>query len=297
MNKPTSHILSTIFRYLKSCPTLETIGVERYRTLLEKSSLAFKPDPAVTVEPFHIQAIEAQWLLPSDHNENRIILYVHGGGYIAGSITSHTDLASRIGTAARAKVLLFNYRLAPEHPFPEGLTDVKTVYHWLVETYPAPHRISLVCDSAGAGLGLALLSGLLKQAAPLPACSVLISPWIDLECKNPSHHENREKDPLLSQPVLKKTARLYTDQDLSNPLISPINNTFSGITPLLIQTGEHEVLIDDSRILAKKLQAVGATVRLEIWEGMFHVWPYFAKYLSEGRQAIQVMGHFIQQYS
>jgi acetyl esterase/lipase len=297
MTNRTSHILSAIFRQLKSRPTVESVGVEHYRLLLEKSVLAFKPDKSVKAIPFHIQAIEAQWLVPVDHDENRIIMYIHGGGYIAGSIKSHRDLASRIATACGAKVLIFNYRLAPEHPFPQGLTDVKTVYQWLLDNYRNTYKISLVGDSAGAGLTLALLSGLLMERSPLPVCSVLISPWIDLECKNNSHVKNREKDPMLSQSVLKKTARLYTDQDLSTPLISPINNNFSGITPILIQTGEHEILIDDSKLLARKLKASGATVKLEIWEEMFHVWHYFAKYLSEGRQAIQQMGKFVQTYS
>ncbi|CCK79272.1 alpha/beta hydrolase [Desulfobacula toluolica] len=297
MNKRTSHILSAIFKQLRSRPTYESVGVDNYRLLLEKSAIAFKPDKSVNRVPVRIKTIDAEWLIPLHHHENRIVMYTHGGGYIAGSINSHRDLASRIATACSAKLLIFNYRLAPEHTFPQGLKDVKTVYQWLLDNYGNTHKISLAGDSAGAGLTLALLSGLLMEKSPLPVCSVLISPWIDLECKNKSHIKNQEKDPMLTQSVLKKTARLYTDQDLSNPLISPINNNFSGITPILIQAGEHEILIDDSRILAQKLKASGATVKLEIWEDMFHVWHYFAKYLSEGRQAIQKTGAFIQQYS
>ncbi len=297
MSKITSHILSAIFRHLRSRPTFDSVGIEQYRKLLEKSVLAFKPDKSVAVEPFHIKNIEAQWLLPLHHNENRIILYIHGGGYIAGSINSHKDLASRIAKACDAKTLIFNYCLAPEHPFPEGLEDVKTVYQWLINKYQGTHKINLVADSAGAGLALALLSGLLTKEAFLPVCSVLISPWIDLECKNNSYIENQKKDPMLNQLILKKTARLYTDKDLSTPLISPINNEFSKICPMLIQVGEHEVLSDDSKILTRKLKAAGATVQLEIWEEMFHVWHYFAKYLWEGRQAINNIGQFIKKYS
>lgn len=297
MSKMTAYILSAIFRQLRSRPTFESVGIESYRTLLEKSALAFKPGGSIKIKPFNINAIKAQWLLPLHHNEKRIILYIHGGGYIAGSMNSHKDLASRIAIACDAKVLIFNYRLAPEHPFPRGLSDVKTVYNWLIKNFCEPHKISLAADSAGAGLALTLLSGLLKESRPLPVCSVLISPWIDLECKNKSHVENQEKDPMLSQSILKKTARLYTDKDLSNPMISPVNNDFSGISPLLIQTGEHEVLLDDSKILSKKLKDAGAIVQLEIWEEMFHVWHYFARYLSEGKQAINHIGDFIKKYN
>jgi len=273
------------------------MGIESYRTLLERSSLVFKPDKSVELESLFIKTVEAQWLKPLYYNENRIIMYIHGGGYIAGSINTHRDLASRIARASDARVLIFNYHLAPEHPFPKGLMDVRTVYQWLADNFSYPHKISLVADSAGAGLCLALLSKLPAQGLPLPVCTALISPWIDLTCTNPSHIENLRKDPMLSQEILKKTARLYTDQDLSLPLISPINNDFSGLTPLLIQTGENEVLLDDSKILAAKLTLSRVNVHLEIWEEMFHVWHYFAKYLSKGRQAIEGIGRFIKTYS
>lgn len=293
-----SHVLSAIFRQLKSRPGFDSIGIENYRELLEKSALAFKPDKSVETESFFINGIEAQWLLPLYHNEKHIIMYVHGGGLIAGSINSHRDLASRIAIASNAKVLIFNYRLAPEHPFPAGLEDVKTIYQWLTNRYKNGYKISIVADSAGAGLALGLLSMLLNSARPLPVCSVLLSPWIDLECKNNSLIENKKKDPLLNYDALKKTARLYTDHDdLSNSLISPVNNNFTGISPLLIQTGENEVLIDDSKILAQKLEQANAVVQLDIWKEMFHVWHYFAKYLSEGREAIKEIGNFIKKHS
>ena len=297
MTTTKSRILPTILRHLRLRPTFDSVGIDKYRQLIEKNAKAFKPHKRIKSEPFHIKNIEAKWLVPLHHNEKRIILYIHGGGYIAGSIKTHMDIASRIATASEAKVLLFNYRLAPENPFPAGLFDIKTVYHWLMDKYQDTCKISLVADSAGAGLGLALLSELLKKDYTLPECSVLISPWIDLECKNRSIIENQEKDPMLTHHTLRKTAQLYTDQDLSNPLISPINNDFTGISPMLIQVGEHEVLIDDSKILEQKLKSAGATVQLEIWDEMFHVWQYFARYLPEGKKAINHIGDFIKKYS
>ncbi len=297
MSNTTSRVLSAIFRQLKSRPTFESVGIAQYRKLLEKSALVFKPDKSVDIRPIHIKTIAAEWLVPETLNNNRIILYVHGGGYIAGSILSHRDLASRIAKAANAKVLIFNYRLAPENPFPKGLSDVITVYNWLFDTFHDTHNICLAGDSAGAGLSLSLLSGLAAEGRPLPLCSVLISPWIDLECKNTSHIENSQKDPMLSQGILKKTARLYTDKEVSHPMISSINGNFSGLSPILIHVGENEILIDDSRLLAQKLEAAEVTTQLEVWEDMFHVWHYFAKYLLEGRQAILNIGDFIKKYA
>jgi monoterpene epsilon-lactone hydrolase len=297
MSKTTSRILSAIFSQLRSRPALDDIGIEQYRKLLERSAMAFKPDISVKVEPIHINNIKAQWLIPLNPKGNRIIMYVHGGGFIAGSIKSHQDLATRIAIASESRVLIFNYALAPENPFPKGLEDVKAVYQWLIEKYSAATKINLIGDSAGGGLSLALLADLLNKTLPLPVCSVLISPWIDLECNNTSIIENAPKDPMLSPSILKTTARLYTNKGLANALISPINNDFSGICPILIQAGEHEILIDDSKILAKKLKKTGAHVELEIWEEMFHVWHYFSKYLPEGRKAIDNIGNFIKKHS
>lgn len=295
MSKTTSHILAALFRHLRSHPTVDQIGVAAYRTLLEKSAAAFQPDPSVRTEPLMMDGLEAQWLIPEICGDRRIILYVHGGGFIAGSMHSHRDLASRIAKACEAKTLIFNYRLAPEHPFPAGLTDVGTAYDRLVREYGGRHDLIIMGDSAGAGLALSLLSGLLSDRRPLPACSVLISPWINLDCHHLSHAGNQ--DPMLSMDILQKTAALYTDKPLSHPLISPVNNEFTGITPVLIQTGENEILLDDAKRLAQNLEAAGALVDFQIWEDMFHVWHYFAKYLSEGRQAIHRIGAFVRQYT
>jgi acetyl esterase/lipase len=222
---------------------------------------------------------------------------VHGGGFIAGSITSHKDLAARIAAAAGADVLIFNYRLAPEHPFPAGLSDVQTLYQWMVDTYASTHRISVAGDSAGAGLALSLVCDLAKHGHALPACAVLLSPWLDLACTNPSHTRNRKKDPMLSPAILKKTAHLYTDKDLTHPLISPIHGNFQGLCPVLIQAGENEILLDDAIFLAEKLTLARVPVDIEIWPDMFHVWHYFARYLSEARKAIERIGSYIRQYS
>lgn len=297
MSTMNSRILSTIFRYLKTRPSLESVGIEPYRQLLEKSAAAFKPPDSVESRDFMIRHIPARWLTPDRADDTRTIVYVHGGGYIAGSMNSHRDLASRIAIAARSRLLIFNYRLAPEHPFPSGINDVTAVYNWLSEQTGEDHRICLIGDSAGGGLVTALLSLILRNEWTAPACAVLISPWVDLECKNKSHLLNADKDPMLGLDALKKTARLYTGKDLALPLVSPVNNRFKGCCPVLIQAGENEVLLDDARILAGKLEKDNVRVQLEIWDEMFHVWHYFARYLSEGRQAIRKIGDFVQAHT
>lgn len=296
MSKIKTRILSAVFRHLRARPTIESIGIESYRSLLEKSAAAFKPDPSVTYDAFDIHTVSAQWLTPPDAAPDITLMHVHGGGYIAGSIRSHREMASRIAVAAGARLLLFNYRLAPEYPFPAGLNDVKTVYQWLLGHTDAGHDIFIIGDSAGGGLSCALFPFIRRENLRMPDGCILISPWVDLKCTGASHMDNKEKDPMLSQRILKKTARLYTDKDLSDPLISPINHEFGKICPVLIQAGENEVLIDDARRLAEKLKNSGTRAELEIWNGMFHVWHYFAKYLPEGRDAIQSIGNFIRRH-
>ncbi len=297
MGKTSAHILATLLRHVKTIPSVDAVGVLRYRALLEKGALAFRPDPAIRIQPLRIHGIEARWIYPGTEDTPRVMMYIHGGGFIAGSMTSHGDLASRIALACDAGVLIFNYRLAPEYPFPAGLTDVMTVYDWITDRFGPERPVCLAGDSAGGNLALSLASTLLKSRKRLPACTVLMSPWLDLACRSASHELNKNLDPMLGPDILKKTAALYTDQPLSNPLVSPLHNDFTGITPILIQAGTCEVLLDDAGALARKLEEAGAIVELDVWEDMFHVWQYFARYLSEGREAIQRIGSFVRRHA
>ena len=293
MSKKTSRLLSAIIFQVTSRPSLESIGVERYRQLLEKSARAFKPDQSVIPEAFSINGIDAEWLNPPDPESGRIILYIHGGGFIAGSINSHRDLASRIAISARSRLLIFNYRLAPEHPFPAGLDDARTVYEWLSDHYGQDHSICLAGDSAGGGLALSLMVDCEDRKQTLPEKAVLISPWIDLACTSQSHDAKKGKDFMLNTETLKQTAKYYTRLSTSDPMVSPINNPLDNLPPTLIQVGENEILLDDATRLAEKIRQAGGSVELEIWDEMFHVWHYFARYLSEGRQAIARIGDFL----
>lgn len=296
MIKVSPHILSAVFKHLKARPSFESIGIGPYRALLENSARIFKPDPSVTFEPFSMLGLKAAWLTPEITTPDNLTLFVHGGGYIAGSIVSHRDLAGRIARAAESKTLVVEYRLAPENPFPAGLDDITNVYLHLLEQVPAGTAINLVGDSAGGGLCLGLLARLNHGKTPLPACAVFLSPWIDLECKNASHTDTSIDDPMLDRKTLLTTARLYTDKPLDDPLVSPVNSRFDHLCPILIHVGANEVLLDDSKQLAKIAARSGAEVQLDIYPDMFHVWHYFARYLSTGQEAIQKIGKFIKDH-
>lgn len=277
-----SRVLSSILRHLKSMPSFDQIGIKRYRTLLEVSARAFKLDKNITFQPVKINKINAEKIIPQDLSSNKTILFLHGGGFIAGSINSHRDLASRIAKASNAQVLIINYRLAPEHPYPAGLEDALTSYKWLLNNDLLPSKIVLAGDSAGGGLALALLTKLKEMGLPLPGAAVFFSPWVDLENKNKSIEKNEDIDPMLDKRMLEKTAKLYSNnQDLTNSFISPINNDLTGLCPILIHVGKNEVLLDDSLLLAQKAQKAGVVTTIEVWDNMFHVFQYFARYLPK----------------
>ncbi len=290
----TSRVLSIVLKHISSRPSLESIGVQQYRALLEKSASMFKIDTTVHYEKVNLDSVQAAWITPPNFTDEKVVLYLHGGGFIAGSINSHRDLVTRIAKASRAKVLIIDYRLAPEHKFPAGLNDAFNSYKWLLNNKISPENIVVAGDSAGGGLALSLLLLIKEKGLAVPGAAVFLSPWVDLECRGKSHLKNKEKDPMLNHDMLFSTAKFYADNNkLSNPLISPLNGDLSGLCPMLIQAGSNEILKDDAVMLSDKAQQSGVDAKLEIWDGMFHVWHYFAKYLLEGRKAIERIGSFI----
>ena len=290
-----SKTLSIILKYLRSKPFSEKSDIHKYRGILEKSAKIFKIDKHVNFKKFYINSIACQWIIPHDFIGLQTILYLHGGGFIAGSINSHKDLATRIAKESKAQLLIINYRLAPEHKFPAGLNDAVTVYKWLLNKKIPSEKITIAGDSAGANLALSLVLSIKEKNIPMPKNMVLLSPWVDLECKGESYNLNKKKDPMLNKKSLCATAGFYTKQEnLSHALVSPINGDFKELCPMFIQVGDCEILQDDAVKLASIVKKAGVKVELEVWKDMFHVWHYFSRYLYQGREAIKKIGQFIQ---
>jgi acetyl esterase/lipase len=198
--------------------------------------------------------------------------------------------------ASGRRVLLIEYRLAPEHPFPAAIEDVSKAYQWLLASGIAPEQIVIGGDSAGGGLALAALLWLRDREVVLPGAVVLISPWLDLALTGPSLYTRAEVDPLCSIEGLQIAASYYLgNADSKTPMASPLYGDLHGLPPLLIQVGDHEILLSDSTRLAEKAKAAGVDVRLEIWNAMWHVWHGWAATLPEAQQAIERIGAFIQQ--
>jgi monoterpene epsilon-lactone hydrolase len=225
----------------------------------------------------------------------RCVLYFHGGGYSIGTAALYRDFLWRIAAAARAQVLYFDYRLAPEHPFPAALDDAVAVYRWLVGRFDRRH-VAFAGDSAGGGLLFATLLRLRDEGVELPSAAAALSPWTDLALTGASMQSNAEADPMLDPDNLPELVRNYcAGADPRNPYISPVYGDPAGLPPALIQVGSDEILRDDAVRMADRMRAAGCEAEVEIWQQMPHVWHLYARLVPEGRRAIARIGEFLQE--
>lgn len=244
-----------------------------------------------------IGEIPAEWVVAPDADPNVRLLYIHGGGWVSGSAAFYLTMAAHISAAAKCAVLLPDYRLAPEHPFPAGLDDCVTAHEWMLSHGPdgeAPMDVTFVAgDSAGGNLTLATVLALKERKLKLPAGAIPISAATDFTLESESL--KIDDDPIISSKTMPIFKEHYLGKsDPHNPLASPVFGDYHGIPPLLIVAGEHEMLLDDSIRVAKKAEADGATVKLEIWPGMFHVFQSHEPLLPEARESIEHMASFMQ---
>jgi monoterpene epsilon-lactone hydrolase len=290
-----SQELGMIIDMLKARPLEADVSVAEMRAGIEAlASIAPLPDD-VTFEPVDAGGLPAEWVTALGARRENVILYLHGGGYVMGSIKTHRELAARLSRAAAARVLLIEYRLAPEHPHPAAVEDATAAYRWLLGIGVAPSRMVIGGDSAGGGLTVATLVALRDAGQPLPAAGVCLSPWVDLEGVGESMATKAAVDPMVQRDPLRKMAAMYlAGQDPRTPLAAPLYADLSGLPPLLIQVGTAETLLDDSIRLAERARKAGVAVSLETWEDMIHVWQAFASLLPEGQQAIERIAAFIK---
>ncbi len=242
--------------------------------------------------------VPAEWLIPQANAATRVVLHLHGGGYVLGSVQSHRALLERLAIAAGCRVLAPNYRLAPEAPFPAAVEDACAAYRWLIAQGISPKSIAVSGDSAGGGLVLATLFALRDAGDALPACAIAISPWTDMEGLGASMQTRAAVDPMVQKSGIDDLARIYLNgADPKSPLASPLYGSFKGLPPLLIQVGDAETLLDDTTRITPKMKADGLDVTVEIWPEMIHVWHLFAAMLDEGQAAIDRIGAFVRSHT
>jgi epsilon-lactone hydrolase len=267
-------------------------NVLQFRESYDQKPHPYDNEPTVSIAQVMVEGVNCYWFTPEDPFPDRIIIYLHGGGLAAGSVRTHGNMVSHFAKELQARILFIEYALAPEQPFPAGLNDIVTVYRELVNRYPG-YQVDLIGDSAGGSLVISAIGEMLKIHLPLPDAVVLISPWIDLECDNPSMEENAQLDQSINRDMLQLFARAYTG---SVPLgvSSPKNALLTQFPPVLIMVGTNEVLLDDSKHFYNDIKGIQARSRLSIYDDQPHVWPKKDIHKEASRRALAEIADFIR---
>jgi monoterpene epsilon-lactone hydrolase len=274
---------------------VEASVVQHSRARLERlARLGGQRSRGVQVEQQTIAKVSVEVLTPPDARPVLHLLYVHGGAFAMGSPRTHRGLTRRLAIAAHACVVVPDYGLAPEHPWPDGLMDVLAVYRGLLERGVAASHIVVAGESAGGNLALALAHALTERGEPQPAGIACTSPWADLACTGDSLAAHRELDTMVPVDVMPVAVRMYAgDHDLRTPTISPLYGDFHGLPPLLIHVSSTEVLYDDARRVVSAAQSAGVDAELRVWPGVPHAFPAFADILPEARAAVGEIAEFV----
>ena len=267
------------------------VPVEQLRAGMEAMSFPVADD--VEVEPVTVGGTPAEWVRAPRVDRGRVLLYLHGGGYVMGSPTTHRKLAGDLSRAAGSSVLVLDYPLAPEGPFPAGLEAAVAAHLVLVDEFGSG-RLAVGGDSAGGGLALAALLALRDRGHELPAAAVALSPWVDLVDCDHTTSAQAAVDPIIHPEGLIRMRDLYVGAaDPAQALVSPARADLSELPPLLIQVGEAEVLLDEGVRLAAAAEEAGVDVTLERWPEMPHVWQVFAGRVPEATKAVETIGRFV----
>ena len=249
----------------------------------------------IGVEPVTANGVRAEWTTTPKDARDAALLYLHGGGYVIGSLDSHRHLAAEAGRSAGIAALALDYRLAPEHPFPAAVDDALAGYRFLLGRGISPGRIAIAGDSAGGGLVVAAMLAIREAALPQPSCGWCISPWVDMEAIGDTMSSKAATDPMVQRAGILDMAKMYLNgADPRSPLAAPLYADLKGLAPLMIQVGAAETLLDDALRLAKVAGAADVRVDLQIWPEMVHVWHLFHPELGAGRRAIEAGGAFVR---
>lgn len=279
---------------IKSNPTSRDALVRHLRRTMNNAPPIVWLPPGVRAARFNNGHIAGDWLQVK--TARRVVLYLHGGGYIAGVTRTYHNLCGRLARDLEADVFLPEYRLAPEHPFPAAVEDAAAAYDMLLAYGWDARHIVVAGDSAGGGLALGLLLKLRDDGKPLPGCAVALSPFADMTASAKSHRRNDKSDAMLSARMIAVGEDLYVrnPDELRHPYASPVFGDFSGLPPLLLSVDEEECLRDDAHEVAKRARAAKVPVSMIVRRGVLHVWPVFYPLLPEARADVQKIINFVR---
>lgn len=270
-------------------------SIAGFRDLCERGAAKYAKIPEdVSVKEQIIEGIKSEWLIPKDAPQEKLILYVHGGGYVSGSCSDHRGFVSKFAKNTGIANLIYEYRLAPEHPFPAAVDDSVKIYQWVLSAGYKPENILFAGESAGGGLLLALLLALKEQGIVLPTAAVSISPWTDLTCSSNSYRTKHKVSvaPMNSWNVF--SIHYVGTNRADHPLISPLFGDLKGLPPLLINSGEDDELFEDGERFAQKAKVAGVDVTFRKGTGQVHCYPLLAPLFPEATEAMNEIVDFIR---
>lgn len=278
---------------LQEPETMTTEDLEKQRRSQEALGSMAAAMGGLVWEPFELAGMDAAWMrLERPHKRRRVILYCHGGGYTSGGLGFSKVLASKLTRATGLDVLAFDYRLAPEHPYPAAVEDAQAAWDHLMRLGFGARDVVLAGDSAGGNMALVLCLRLRAEGRMLPGALLLMSPWTDMTCSGESLTERADIDPVLTPEYIYAVREAYAgDLDPAQPELSPLLADLAGFPPTLIQVGTHEILFSDAERLAERMNAAGTECRLEVWEGMWHDFQMYPS--KSAAQAMQNAAHFL----
>lgn len=274
----------------------ESFSVTQFRKEIDSAAVKYNRIPKdIEIKSSDIDGMNSEWLIPVGAPDNKVILYIHGGGFISGSCLTHRVHVSKIVKSSGLKALVFDYRLAPEHPYPAALEDSLSAYKWLLKEGYKSTDIVIAGESAGGSLTLAALIAIRDQGLPLPKAAVSISPCTDLTCSAESFKTNAKRDiaPINSWSIW--TGYYVGENDPSLPWLSPLKADLKGLPPILLCVGSAEIHLDDTRNFAVKAKQAGVETNFKIWKGMVHSFPMLSPFFPEAKAAMVEICEYIRE--
>ncbi len=265
--------------------------VESMRAVYDQIGDAYPPAAETLIEEVDLAGIAAEKITRGTCDSSRAILYLHGGGYVIGSLKSHRELASRLALVAGCVVYLLDYPLAPEHPYPAALDAARAGFGAIAGSLPA--GLSVAGDSAGGGLAAALLLAMRDAGGPQPRACALLSPWLDMTMSGQSFKTRAAADPLVDLAQLEQWVTYYAvDLDSRTPLVSPLFGDLAGLPPVYAQVGTREVLYDDAVRFIDRAREAGVDATMDAFDGCIHVFQQFSPDAPESQDALGRLSRF-----
>ena len=297
MPSKESQALADLFRNIagRADPQMD---LEARRTLMEELHTAAAEPTDVTYQEVHCPGTvrNAIWCRPVSSSAAPAVLYFHGGGFVTGSPSSHRKLAGQLAKAAGCHVLVLDYRLAPENPFPAAIEDAVSAYKWLMEQGYSAKRIAMAGDSAGGNLAVASVLKFRELGLQLPGAIVGFSPWVDMEVNGKTMSSNAKTDVLVQAEMVSLLVGAFLrDASPKDPLANPLYADLKGMPPMYLTAGSWETLQDNAERLAERAKQAGVSVDLEISEGMQHVYVFMAGKAPEADKSINDVGKWLKQ--